>query len=309
MNIVFAGTSLFAAPALEALLGHAGVRVVTVYTQPDRPAGRGKRLRPGAIKELALAHDLCVRQPAHLADEAPHLAALQPDLVVVAAYGLLLPAPLLRLPRLGCINVHASLLPRWRGAAPVLHAIAAGDRETGVTLMQIAAGLDTGDILCQARIAIADDDTRGSLEHKLSALGADLLARSLPDLAALQAGRSVQDDTLATGAPIVRPAAATFNWSHDAASLARRIRALDPQPGARTSYRGAPLKLWRARVAAAGDSERAPGVIISARDELLVQTGNGILSLLRLQRAGGRRLDAASFLNGMPLAAGERLGG
>ena len=303
MNILFAGTPAFAAAALDALL-QAGHRVPLVLTQPDRPAGRGLKPQASAVKQLALSKQLAVAQPATLKDDVviAQLAAVGADAMVVAAYGLILPESILRLPRLGCLNIHASLLPRWRGAAPIQRAILAGDRETGVTIMQMDAGLDTGARLLEQAIPIADEDNAQTLHDKLAALGAQLIVRVLHE----QPAAVAQDHARASYAAKITKAEARIDWNRPAAELARAIRAYNPMPGAYTTWQGQPLKLWRAEPVSAASA--VPGTVLLAdADGIVVATGDGALRLLELQRAGGKRLAAASFLTGAALQPGERL--
>ena len=303
MNILFAGTPAFAAAALDALL-QAGHRVPLVLTQPDRPAGRGLKPQASAVKQMALSKQLAVAQPATLKDDAviAQLAAVGADAMVVAAYGLILPESILRLPRLGCLNIHASLLPRWRGAAPIQRAILAADRETGFTIMQMDAGLDTGAILLEQAIPIADDDNAQTLHDKLAALGAQLIVRVLHE----QPAAVAQDHARASYAAKITKAEARIDWNRPAAELARAIRAYNPMPGAYTTWQGQPLKLWRAEPVSAASA--VPGTVLLANaDGIVVATGDGALRLLELQRAGGKRLAAASFLTGAALQPGERL--
>jgi methionyl-tRNA formyltransferase len=303
VNILFAGTPAFAAAALDALL-QAGHRVPLVLTQPDRPAGRGLKPQASAVKQLALSKQLAVAQPATLKDDVviAQLAAVGADAMVVAAYGLILPESVLRLPRLGCLNIHASLLPRWRGAAPIQRAILAGDRETGVTIMQMDAGLDTGAMLLEQAIPIADDDNAQTLHDKLAALGAQLIVRVLHE----QPAAVAQDHARASYATKITKAEARIDWNRPAAELARAIRAYNPMPGAYTTWQGQPLKLWRAEPVSAASA--VPGTVLLANaDGIVVATGDGALRLLELQRAGGKRLAAASFLTGAALQPGERL--
>jgi len=307
MNLVFAGTPAFALPTLQAL-HTAGHTLLAVYSQPDRPAGRGRKLRPSPIKQYALAHGLPVRQPGTLRGEEKALALLNPEVIVVVAYGLLLPASVLAIPPIGCINVHASLLPRWRGAAPIARAIEAGDRETGITIMQMEPGLDTGPILLQDRIPISDTDTAGTLEARLAHLGAELLVGAL-ERGAL--ARRAQDDAQACYAPKLQKSEALIEWSRAAAVLHRKIRALNPWPVATTSWRGEPLRLWEVGPLAppAGPRRAPPGTVVVADNSgLQVQTGEGVLRITSLQAAGGRALPVGEFLNGTRVRAGDRLG-
>jgi methionyl-tRNA formyltransferase len=306
MRLVFAGTPEFAAHALAALV-RAGHDIALVLTQPDRPAGRGLRLAPSAVKALAQERGLSLYQPAGLRDEETHarLSALGADALVVAAYGLILPEAVLAIPRLGAINIHASLLPRWRGAAPIQRAILAGDARTGISIMQMDQGLDTGPVLAAESIPIAADDTSGSLQHKLAELGARLIVSALGQLERGLLSPQPQPAAGASYAPKIAKAEAEIDWSEAAPVIDCKVRAFNPQPGASTMLRGAGLKIWRACLSRA---EGTPGRILEAGAKgIVVACGSQALCLLELQRAGGRRLPAAQFLAGFPLAAGERL--
>ncbi len=306
MRLIFAGTPGFAAHALAALHS-AGHEIVLVLAQPDRPAGRGLKLAPGAVKALAQERGLEVYQPAGLKDAQTQqrLRALGADLMVVAAYGLILPEPVLAIARLGAVNIHASLLPRWRGAAPIQRAILAGDARTGISIMQMDCGLDTGPILAAEAIPIAADDTSATLHDKLAELGARLIVSALSRLERGELRTQPQEDALASYAAKIAKTEAEIDWSEDAAVIERKIRAFNPQPGASTTIRKAALKIWRAGTIAA---EGAPGTILAAdRDGIVVACGSGALKVQELQRAGGKRLAAAQFLAGFHLAAGERL--
>ncbi|KAF0099211.1 MAG: methionyl-tRNA formyltransferase [bacterium] len=306
MRLLFAGTPEFAAAALKALIA-SGHDIPLVLTQPDRPAGRGMKLRMSAVKELALAHGLNVAQPENLKTEA----ARQPirdaaaEVMVVAAYGLILPQAVLDLPALGCVNIHASLLPRWRGAAPIHRAIEAGDAETGITLMQMDKGLDTGAMLRRATLPILAGDTTGSLHDKLAELGAREIVALLPELAAGRVAATPQDDALATYAGKIGKDDARLDWSLPAAALDRRIRAYDPFPGAFCLLDGEPLKIWRARpVAGSGE----PGTLLAVdRHGIRVACGEGALEIGEVQKAGGKRLPVAAFLAGHDLRPGHLL--
>ena len=319
MRLVFAGTPEFARAALERLHA-AGFTVPLVLTQPDRPAGRGMKLQASPVKQFAQEHGIAVAQPRSLRldgkypdDAAAARTALQEaqaDVMVVAAYGLILPQWVLDLPRLGCLNIHASLLPRWRGAAPIHRAIEAGDGETGVTIMQMDAGLDTGDMLLAERVAIAPDDTTATLHDKLAALGGRMIVEAL-ELAACGGLRPhKQPAEGVTYAHKIEKAEAAIAWSQPAESIERRIRAFDPFPGATAQVNGEVVKIWRAR-AVPGRGSVAPGTIVAIDDHGIgVACGDGgRLEITQLQRAGGKRLAAAEFLRGFPLAPGMRFDG
>ncbi|PIX97200.1 MAG: methionyl-tRNA formyltransferase [Hydrogenophilales bacterium CG_4_9_14_3_um_filter_63_34] len=304
MRLIFAGTPEFAAAALKALIA-AGHEISLVLTQPDRPAGRGMKLKASPVKAVALAHGLTVAQPENLKSEAARqpLLAAGAEAMVVAAYGLILPEAALAMPRLGCVNIHASLLPRWRGAAPIHRAIEAGDRETGITLMRMDKGLDTGAMLTRAALPILDSDTTGSLHDKLAELGAREIVALLPRLETM-AGEK-QDDTLATYAKKIARNDARLDWSRPAEELDRRIRAFNPFPGAHALFANESIKVWRARpVMDAGQ----PGTVLSVSKEgLRVACGSGALDILEVQKPGGKRLAIAAFLTGGSIKPGDRL--
>ncbi len=303
MRIIFAGTPEFAAVALRALLA-AGHAVPLVLTQPDRPAGRGMTLQPSAVKRVASEAGIAVFQPATLKDAGAQarLREVTADVMVVAAYGLILPQAVLDLPRFGCLNIHASLLPRWRGAAPIQRAILAGDEETGVCIMQMEAGLDTGPVLLAGRTPIRDDDTAASLHDRLAVLGGELIVDAL---GRLPLPAVAQPETGVTYAAKLEKSEAPLDWTQSAEQLARRVRAFNPFPGATAQLDGVPLKIWQA-VAVPGQGE--PGVVLAVeRDALVVACGSGALRLGELQKAGGRRLGVAQFLAGTPLRPGQRL--
>ena len=303
LSVVFAGTPAFSVPALEAIAAsrHA---VRAVYTQPDRRAGRGLKLEPSPVKAAALAHGIPVEQPATLKDPAAagRLAAFEPDVMVVAAYGLILPQAVLDVPRLGCINIHASLLPRWRGAAPIQHAILAGDAQTGITLMRMEAGLDTGPMMARRAIVIGAEETARSLHDRLALLGASMIVPGLDALAAGTATFAVQDDAAATYAGKVTKPEARLDWSRPATELERQVRAFDPWPVAETRLDGEQLRVWAAR-AVAGRSEAAPGTVLAADETgISVACGDGSLLLQRVQVPGRRPVRAGELARSRSLA-------
>lgn len=307
MNIIFAGTPEFARVALTAL-NAAGNTVVSVLTQPDRPAGRGMKLMSSAVKQEALRLGLPVLQPASL--KAPEiqdtLRALDAELMVVAAYGLILPQAVLDIPRHGCLNIHASLLPRWRGAAPIQRAILAGDTETGITIMQMDAGLDTGAMLRRDAIPIAQDDTSASLHDKLATLGGQAIVAVLSQMSKGPLTSAPQPDEGACYAAKISKAEAALDFNRPATELARAVRAYNPTPGAATQLHATPLKVWSAR---ATDHRGTPGSVITADAQgILVACGTGALCLTEVQPAGGKRQSASQFLTGHPLPFGTQFG-
>jgi len=317
LRVAFAGTPEFAATALAAIHA-AGHAVPLVLTQPDRPAGRGMKLTPSPVKQLALDLGVPVAQPRSLRldgkfageAEAGHAAleAARPDVLVVAAYGLILPQWVLDLPRLGCLNIHGSLLPRWRGAAPIHRAIEAGDAETGITIMQMDAGLDTGDMLLIEREPIAFDDTTGLLHDRLAALGARLVVQALADAAAGTSKPVRQPEEGVSYAHKIAKAEAAIAWTLPADVIERRVRAFDPFPGATFQARGETVKLWRSQVERLNESA-APGTVIAADgQQLVVACGDGALALLDVQRPGGKRGPVAQWLQAHPLECGTVLG-
>lgn len=296
LRIVFAGTPEFAAEHLKALLDSPH-DVIAVYTQPDRPAGRGQKLMPSPVKQLALQHNIPVMQPPTLRtpEAQAELAALHPDLLVVVAYGLILPQTVLDIPRLGCINSHASLLPRWRGAAPIQRAVQAGDAESGVTVMRMEAGLDTGPMLLKVTTPITGEDTGGTLHDRLAELGPTAVIQAIAGLADGTLIGEVQDDSLATYAHKLNKDEARIDWSRPAVELERLVRAFNPWPICHTTLNGEALKVLAAQFA---DGEGAPGSIIDASKEgLLVACGSGALRLTRLQLPGGKPLGFADLFN------------
>ena len=313
LRIVFAGTPEFAAEHLKALLA-SPYEVVAVYTQPDRPAGRGQKLMPSPVKQLALEHNIPVLQPPTLrnAEAQAELAALQPDLLVVVAYGLILPQAVLDIPRLGCINSHASLLPRWRGAAPIQRAVEAGDSESGVTVMRMEAGLDTGPMLLKVTTPITAEDTGGSLHDRLAELGPPAVIQAIAGLAAGTLEGEVQDDSLATYAHKLNKDEARIDWRRPAVELERLVRAFNPWPICHSSLNGAPLKVLAAQlVTEQGEGRGAPGEILAAsKDGLTVACADGALRLTRLQLPGGKALNFADLFNSRreQFAVGSLLG-
>ncbi|NHQ85088.1 methionyl-tRNA formyltransferase [Iodobacter sp. HSC-16F04] len=307
MKIIFAGTPDFAACALQALIA-AGHDIALVLTQPDRPAGRGMKLTASPVKVLAEQHGIRVYQPEKLRtpeQQAP-LAEIKADVMIVAAYGLILPQAVLDLPKLGCLNIHGSLLPRWRGAAPIHRAILAGDTETGITIMQMDAGLDTGDMLSIHRTAIEADDTTASLHDKLAVQGAKALVEALENLPALQQTRQVQPEAGVTYADKLKREESQIDWHKSAAGLDQMIRAFNPYPSAQTLLTGQALKIWQATVC---QQSGAPGTVLAAdKDGLLVACGSGSLRITELQKAGSKRVTAAAFLSGNSIEAGLKLG-
>ncbi len=296
LRIVFAGTPEFAAAHLKALLG-TDHQIVAVYTQPDRPAGRGQKLMPSPVKQLAVENSIPVLQPPSLKDAAAQaeLAALQPDLLVVVAYGLILPQAVLDIPRFGCINSHASLLPRWRGAAPIQRAVQAGDAESGVTVMQMEAGLDTGPMLLKVRTPITAEDTGGSLHDRLAELGPPAVIEAIAGLASGTLMGEAQDDAQANYAHKLNKDEARIDWSRSAIDLERLIRAFNPWPICHSTLNEAPLKVLAGRI---GEGQGQPGEILAAsKDGLTVACGSGALLLTRLQLPGGKALNFSDLYN------------
>jgi methionyl-tRNA formyltransferase len=301
MDIAFAGTPRFAAVALEALL-KARHRVVLVLTQPDRAAGRGRRVQWSAVKQLAQTCGVEVMQPGTLRDPGTVAAVARhaPQVLVVAAYGLLIPPALLAVPRHGAINIHASLLPRWRGAAPIQRALLAGDAQTGISIMQMDEGLDTGPILLQQAIAIAPDDTAQTLHDRLAALGAHMIVEALSS----PRTPTPQPSAGITYAAKIEKTEARIDWKDRAEHIDRKVRAFDPSPGACALWQGEILKIWKVRFEPG--MHATPGRVLRADgDGLVVACGENAVRILEIQRAGGRRLSAAAFLAGHPLAPGN----
>jgi methionyl-tRNA formyltransferase len=306
MKVAFAGTPEFAAVALQSLLA-AGFTVPLVLTQPDRPAGRGQKRVPSPVKQLALDQAIPVHQPEKLRDPATHLPLIDvaPDVLVVAAYGLILPQAVLDIPRRGCLNIHASLLPRWRGAAPIQRCIEAGDMETGVTIMQMDAGLDTGPMLLKEALKVGAGATAASLHDPLAALGGRLIVSALQQLDTLTPIAQPIDGV--TYASKIEKAEAAIDWRQPATLIERRLRAFDPFPGCTAQLGDASIKLWRAVLTDVQATAGTPGEILGiAHDGITVACGSGALRLTELQKPGGRRLASADFLHGFSLQPGQR---
>jgi methionyl-tRNA formyltransferase len=314
LRVIFAGTPEFAAVALAQILA-AGHTVPLVLTQPDRPAGRGMKLQASAVKQLAVQHNIPVAQPLSLRLDGKYpddaaaaqtaIAQANADVMVVAAYGLILPQWTLDAPRLGCLNIHASLLPRWRGAAPIHRAIEAGDAQTGVVIMQMDAGLDTGDMLLTDVLDIAADDTTATLHDRLADMGGGLIVRALTDaqMGKLQPCR--QPEAGITYAHKIEKAEATVNWHDSAEVIGRRVRAFNPFPAASTQLGADVIKLWRATVESTAHHSAAGTVLSADEHGVRVACGHGVLCVTELQRAGGKRLNAADFLRGFPITVGQ----
>ncbi|MFK5914612.1 MAG: methionyl-tRNA formyltransferase [Woeseiaceae bacterium] len=299
LRIIFAGTPEFAANALSALVA-SDHEIVAVYTQPDRPAGRGRKLRASPVKEVALENDIPVLQPENLkeTDTQDTLRAFNADVMVVAAYGLILPQIILDIPRLGCLNIHASLLPRWRGAAPIQRAIAAGDKESGITIMQMNAGLDTGDILQLFPCPIQDKDNGGDLHDRLAEIGANAILETLHHLEKKSLNPTAQDDSLANYAHKLNKKEAIINWQSSAIEIERLIRAFNPWPVAFTYLNDKTLRIWQADVLTENSELEAGTVISCDKKGIDISCGEGVLRLLKLQPSGSKAMDVASFMNG-----------
>ncbi len=302
-RIIYAGTPEFAVAALESLL-RAGQQVVAVYTQPDRPAGRGRKLQQSPVKQAALAAGVPVFQPQDFksSTDLQQLQQHQADLMVVAAYGLLLPPAVLETPRLGCINIHASLLPRWRGASPIQQAILAGDAETGVSLMKMDAGLDTGDVISRRSLAIDPAWTAGDLHDALAPLGAEMLLEAMQDIETALRGASAQDDSGVTYAPRLSKQQAAVDWDKPVAQLLREIRAYNPWPVSYSFLHGDSLRLWSACASDAYSAQQAGLVVAHKREGVYISCADGVLQVTELQFAGRKRCTAAEALNANDLS-------
>lgn len=305
MRIIFAGTPVFAARALISLLS-AGYQIVLVLTQPDRPAGRGMKPQMSDVKKVTQAYDIPLLQPLTLKSEAIHtqLKAFDADVMIVAAYGLILPKEVLKIPRYGCLNIHASLLPRWRGAAPIQRAILAGDQETGITIMQMDEGLDTGDMLLQHYIPIDSEDTAQTLHDKLADLGAQSIVEALGLLQLGKLTMTPQDETQACYAAKIQKKEAEIDWRLDADHIDRSIRAFNPYPGAYTYLQGNLLKIWQAKVVK-NNSGKAGEIIATGSEGVVVACGSGALILEVVQKPGGKKMPIVEFLAGHSLQSGQ----
>jgi methionyl-tRNA formyltransferase len=308
-RIIFAGTPDFAAEHLQALIS-AKIPVAAVYTQPDRPAGRGRKLQPSPVKQLAVEQCIPVYQPLTLRQEEAQqeLAQLQPDLMIVVAYGLILPQVVLDTPRLGCVNVHASLLPRWRGAAPIHRSLLAGDAKTGVTLMQMEAGLDTGPMLAKVTTPIGPQESSGELHDRLAALGSQMLVEQLPALLAGELSPQIQDDSLANYAAKLEKQEGQIDWHQSAADIARQVRGLSPWPVAFTQLDGQTIRIWMAEADSEASNGRPGSVSETSKQGIAVNCGTGRLWIKTLQLPGKKATEAAALLNSNnhPFALGTR---
>lgn len=307
MNIIFAGTPEFAVPALSGLL-EAGHHIVMVLTQPDRPAGRGMKLKASPVKSLAVQHDLNVFQPESLkpAEVQAQIAAVNADVMIVAAYGLIIPTTVLNMPKFCCYNIHASLLPRWRGAAPIHRSLLAGDAETGVTIMEVVPALDAGAMISRGAVTITEQDTTQTLHDALSALGAKLMVEAMAELAVKgKLSAQIQDESLVTYAHKLTKAEAVIDWSKSAIELSRQIRGFNPFPVAHANFRNEVCRLWMASVVAGEKAHAKNGEVVSLADGVIVACGSGLLALTELQMPGGKRFDAKAFIQSQGLKIGD----
>ena len=308
MKIVYMGTPDFAVPPLAALVQN-GYEVTAVVTQPDKPKGRGKTLLPTPVKEEAMKHDIPVYQPLKVREPefVETLKKLEPDMIIVAAFGQIIPKAILDMPRFGCVNVHASLLPKYRGAAPIQWAVLNGDQVTGVTTMRMDEGLDTGDMIMKQEVIVDEDETGGSLFDKLSEVGAKLCVKTMEAIENGTAVYTPQDDALATHTGKIQKEMGSIDWSKDAEVIERLVRGLNPWPSAYTRIDDKNLKIWRAKVIS-HEVKAAPGCILKVtKDELEVQTGNGVLALLEVQLEGKKRMTTDAFLRGYQVTEGSFL--
>ena len=312
MKIIYMGTPDFAVGPLKAIID-AGYEVTAVVTQPDKPKGRSDRLIPSPVKEVAVEHGIPVLQPVRLRnpESIEELSSYPADIIVVAAFGQILPREVLNMPRFGCVNIHASLLPHLRGASPIQHAILMGDKESGVTIMQMDEGLDTGDILLQERIPIEDDDTGGTLFDKLAVVGSGLIVKALPLIERGELTPVPQDEAKADHVGMLKKSMGQIDFTRPAAEIERQVRGMDPWPGAYTTYNGKQLKIWKTSVDITQDKDAlpTPGTVIHTdRSSVYVSTGDGVLRIDELQLEGKKRMGVRDFLLGQHMNAGDRLG-
>ncbi len=307
MKIIFAGTPEFAVPALVALID-AGHEIVMVLTQPDRPAGRGMQLKASPVKQLALKHNLAIFQPTSLKpiEVQTQIAATQADVMIVAAYGLIIPTSVLQMPKFGCYNIHASLLPRWRGAAPIHRALLAGDTETGVTIMEVVPALDAGAMVSKSIVQITDNDTTQSLHDKLASIGAELMLQAMQNLASSGVLTStIQDESLVTYAHKLEKAEAAINWHTSAVEISRQVRGFNPFPVATAQFRGETCRIWFAKTISSDINKNSAGEIIGLEGGINVCCGTDILQITELQMPGGKRQTAQQFAQGQHVKTGD----
>lgn len=309
MRVIFMGTPDFAVGTLEAII-EAGHEVVLVVTQPDKPKGRGKEMQFPPVKQTALSHGIEVYQPRRVREPecVAYLEQYKPDMIVVAAFGQILPKEILQMPVYGCINVHASLLPKYRGAAPIQWAVINGDEVSGVTIMRMDEGLDTGDMIAKVSVPLAKDETGGSLFDRLAKAGADLCVETMETIEKGTAQYEKQDEALATHTTMIHKKMGKINWTSSAAEIERLIRGLNPWPSAYTALNGKTIKIWSAECLPGGDSSKAGTVVQVDKQNLIVQTGDGMLSLKEVQLEGKKRMPADAFLRGYPVTEGTVLG-